>query len=92
MPGRLVKGALCAKEMNPSSYGFRWKWIELGTSHRDDPTAVTMLKCLDPRAKSMNLEIVHLNFLLIYHKLFCINWQNDIRKYPSSTKKTEWSL
>ena len=79
MPGRLVKGLLDAKKMNPVMV--LDEIDKLGTSHRGDPTAV-MLEVLDPE-QNHEFRDLYLNFPIDLSQVIFVSTANDIRNIPA---------
>ncbi|TLT00644.1 endopeptidase La [Aliarcobacter cibarius] len=79
MPGRLVKGLIDAKKMNPVMV--LDEIDKLGTSHRGDPTAV-MLEVLDPE-QNHEFRDLYLNFPIDLSQVIFVSTANDIRNIPA---------
>ena len=82
MPGRLVKGLIDAKKMNPVMV--LDEIDKLGTSHRGDPTAV-MLEVLDPE-QNHEFRDLYLNFPIDLSQVIFVSTANDIRNIPAPLK------
>ena len=79
MPGRLVKGLIDAKKMNPVMV--LDEIDKLGSNHRGDPTAV-MLEILDPE-QNHEFRDLYLNFPLDLSQVIFVSTANDARKIPA---------
>jgi ATP-dependent Lon protease len=79
MPGRLVKGLIDAKKMNPVMV--LDEIDKLGANHRGDPTAV-MLEILDPE-QNHEFRDLYLNFPLDLSQVIFVSTANDARKIPA---------
>ena len=79
MPGRLVKGLIDAKKMNPVMV--LDEIDKLGSNHRGDPTAV-MLEILDPEQNHESRDF-YLNFPLDLSQVIFVSTANDARKIPA---------
>ena len=79
MPGRLIKGLIDAKKMNPVMV--LDEIDKLGTSHRGDPTAV-MLEVLDPE-QNHEFRDLYLNFPVDLSQVIFVSTANDIRNIPA---------
>ena len=79
MPGRLVKGLIDAKKMNPVMV--LDEIDKLGSNHRGDPTAV-MLEVLDPE-QNHEFRDLYLNFPIDLSQVIFVSTANDIRKIPA---------
>src|SRR5574344_1402473 len=82
MPGRLVKGLVDAKSMNPVIV--LDEIDKLGSSHRGDPSAV-MLEILDPE-QNHEFRDLYLNFPVDLSQVIFVSTANDIRKIPAPLK------
>ena len=82
MPGRLVKGLIDAKKMNPVMV--LDEIDKLGANHRGDPTAV-MLEILDPE-QNHEFRDLYLNFPLDLSQVIFVSTANDARKIPAPLK------
>ena len=79
MPGRLVKGLIDAKKMNPVMV--LDEIDKLGANHRGDPTAV-MLEILDPE-QNHEFRDLYLNFPVDLSQVIFVSTANDARKIPA---------
>ena len=79
MPGRLVKGLIDAKKMNPVMV--LDEIDKLGANNRGDPTAV-MLEILDPE-QNHEFRDLYLNFPLDLSQVIFVSTANDARKIPA---------
>jgi ATP-dependent Lon protease len=79
MPGRLVKGLIDAKKMNPVMV--LDEIDKLGANHRGDPTAV-MLEILDPE-QNHEFRDLYLNFPLDLSQVIFVSTANDARRIPA---------
>ncbi len=79
MPGRLVKGLIDAKKMNPVMV--LDEIDKIGANHRGDPTAV-MLEILDPE-QNHEFRDLYLNFPLDLSQVIFVSTANDARKIPA---------
>lgn len=79
MPGRLIKGLIDAKKMNPVMV--LDEIDKLGSSHRGDPTAV-MLEVLDPE-QNHEFRDLYLNFPVDLSQVIFVSTANDIRNIPA---------
>ncbi|AXX89187.1 endopeptidase La [Arcobacter suis] len=79
MPGRLVKGLIDAKKMNPVMV--LDEIDKLGANHRGDPTAV-MLEILDPE-QNHEFRDLYLNFPIDLSQVIFVSTANDVRKIPA---------
>lgn len=79
MPGRLVKGLIDAKKMNPVMV--LDEIDKLGSNHRGDPTAV-MLEVLDPE-QNHEFRDLYLNFPIDLSQVIFVSTANDIRRIPA---------
>ena len=79
MPGRLVKGLVDAKVMNPVMV--LDEIDKLGANHRGDPTAV-MLEILDPEQNN-EFRDLYLNFPIDLSQTIFVSTANDARKIPA---------
>lgn len=82
MPGRLVKGLVDAKKMNPVMV--LDEIDKLGANHRGDPTAV-MLEVLDPEQNN-EFRDLYLNFAIDLSQVIFVATANDIRRIPPALK------
>lgn len=82
MPGRLVKGLVDAKSMNPVIV--LDEIDKLGSSHRGDPSAV-MLEILDPEQNN-EFRDLYLNFSIDLSQVIFVATANDARRIPSALK------
>jgi len=82
MPGRLVKGLVDAKKMNPVMV--LDEIDKLGANHRGDPTAV-MLEVLDPE-QNHEFRDLYLNFAIDLSQVIFVATANDIRRIPPALK------
>lgn len=82
MPGRLVKGLVDAKKMNPVMV--LDEIDKLGANHRGDPTAV-MLEVLDPEQNN-EFRDLYLNFAIDLSQIIFVSTANDIRRIPAALK------
>ena len=79
MPGRLVKGLIDAKKMNPVMV--LDEIDKLGANHRGDPTAV-MLEILDPE-QNHEFRDLYINFPLDLSQVIFVSTANDARRIPA---------
>ena len=79
MPGRLVKGLIDAKKMNPVMV--LDEIDKIGANHRGDPTAV-MLEILDPE-QNHEFRDLYVNFPLDLSQVIFVSTANDSRKIPA---------
>ena len=79
MPGRLVKGLIDAKSMNPVMV--LDEIDKLGANHRGDPTAV-MLEILDPEQNN-EFRDLYLNFPIDLSQTIFVSTANDARRIPA---------
>ena len=79
MPGRLVKGLIDAKKMNPVMV--LDEIDKLGANNRGDPTAV-MLEILDPE-QNHEFRDLYLNFPIDLSQVIFVSTANDARKIPA---------
>ena len=79
MPGRLVKGLIDAKKMNPVMV--LDEIDKLGANNRGDPTAV-MLEILDPEQNN-EFRDLYLNFPLDLSQVIFVSTANDARRIPA---------
>ncbi|WP_428023503.1 endopeptidase La [Arcobacter sp.] len=79
MPGRLVKGLIDAKKMNPVMV--LDEIDKLGANHRGDPTAV-MLEVLDPE-QNHEFRDLYLNFAIDLSQVIFVSTANDARRIPA---------
>lgn len=79
MPGRLVKGLVDAKKMNPVMV--LDEIDKIGANHRGDPTAV-MLEILDPEQNN-EFRDLYLNFPIDLSQIIFVSTSNDARKIPA---------
>ena len=79
MPGRLVKGLIDAKKMNPVMV--LDEIDKLGANHRGDQTAV-MLEILDPE-QNHEFRDLYINFPLDLSQVIFVSTANDARKIPA---------
>jgi len=79
MPGRLVKGLVDAKTMNPVMV--LDEIDKLGANHRGDPTAV-MLEILDPEQNN-EFRDLYLNFPIDLSQTIFVSTANDARRIPA---------
>ncbi len=82
MPGRIVKGLVDAKKMNPVIV--LDEIDKLGANHRGDPTAV-MLEVLDPE-QNHEFRDLYLNFAIDLSQCIFVATANDTRKIPPALK------
>src|SRR5574344_487769 len=82
MPGRLIKGLIDAKKMNPVIV--LDEIDKLGSNHRGDPSAV-MLEILDPE-QNHEFRDLYLNFPADLSQVIFVSTANDIRKIPAPLK------
>ncbi len=79
MPGRLIKGLIDAKKMNPVIV--LDEIDKLGANHRGDPTAV-MLEVLDPE-QNHEFRDLYLNFAIDLSQVIFVSTANDARRIPA---------
>jgi ATP-dependent Lon protease len=79
MPGRIVKGLVDAKTMNPVIV--LDEIDKLGANHRGDPTAV-MLEVLDPEQNN-DFRDLYLNFAIDLSQVIFVATANDARNIPA---------
>ncbi|OCL96455.1 endopeptidase La [Aliarcobacter thereius] len=79
MPGRLIKGLIDAKKMNPVVV--LDEIDKLGANHRGDPSAV-MLEILDPE-QNHEFRDLYLNFPVDLSQVIFVSTANDIRRIPA---------
>lgn len=79
MPGRLVKGLIDAKKMNPVMV--LDEIDKLGANNRGDPTAV-MLEILDPE-QNHEFRDLYLNFPIDLSQVIFVSTANDARRIPA---------
>ncbi|XOB62990.1 endopeptidase La [Campylobacterota bacterium DY0563] len=79
MPGRIVKGLVDAKSMNPVVV--LDEIDKLGANHRGDPTAV-MLEVLDPE-QNHEFRDLYLNFAIDLSQVIFVATANDVRSIPA---------
>ena len=79
MPGRLVKGLIDAKKMNPVMV--LDEIDKLGANNRGDPTAV-MLEILDPEQNN-EFRDLYLNFPIDLSQVIFVSTANDARRIPA---------
>lgn len=79
MPGRLIKGLIDAKKMNPVMV--LDEIDKLGANNRGDPTAV-MLEILDPE-QNHEFRDLYLNFPVDLSQVIFVSTANDARKIPA---------
>ncbi|WP_321314402.1 endopeptidase La [Halarcobacter sp.] len=79
MPGRIVKGLVDAKSMNPVVV--LDEIDKLGANHRGDPTAV-MLEVLDPEQNN-EFRDLYLNFAIDLSQVIFVATANDVRSIPA---------
>lgn len=82
MPGRIVKGLMDAKKMNPVMV--LDEIDKLGANHRGDPTAV-MLEILDPE-QNHEFRDLYLNFPIDLSQIIFVSTANDVRRIPAPLK------
>lgn len=82
MPGRLIKGLIDAKKMNPVVV--LDEIDKLGANHRGDPAAV-MLEILDPE-QNHEFRDLYLNFPIDLSQVIFVSTANDIRRIPAALK------
>ncbi len=82
MPGRLVKGLIDAKTMNPVMV--LDEIDKLGANHRGDPSAV-MLEILDPEQNN-EFRDLYLNFAIDLSQVIFVATANDVRNIPPALK------
>lgn len=82
MPGRLIKGLIDAKKMNPVVV--LDEIDKLGANHRGDPASV-MLEILDPE-QNHEFRDFYLNFPVDLSQVIFVSTANDIRKIPAALK------
>lgn len=82
MPGRLVKGLVDAKKMNPVIV--LDEIDKLGANNRGDPTAV-MLEVLDPEQNN-EFRDLYLNFAIDLSQVIFVATANDARRIPPALK------
>ncbi len=82
MPGRLIKGLVDAKKMNPVMV--LDEIDKLGANHRGDPTAV-MLEVLDPE-QNHEFRDLYLNFAIDLSQVIFVATANDARRIPAALR------
>ncbi len=82
MPGRLVKGLVDAKKMNPVMV--LDEIDKLGANNRGDPTAV-MLEVLDPE-QNHEFRDLYLNFAIDLSQVIFVSTANDARRIPPALR------
>lgn len=82
MPGRIVKGLVDAKQMNPVIV--LDEIDKLGANHRGDPTAV-MLEVLDPEQNN-EFRDLYLNFAIDLSQCIFVATANDARRIPPALR------
>ncbi|WP_418180260.1 endopeptidase La [Aliarcobacter lanthieri] len=82
MPGRLIKGLIDAKKMNPVIV--LDEIDKLGANHRGDPAAV-MLEILDPE-QNHEFRDLYLNFPIDLSQVIFVSTANDIRRIPAALR------
>lgn len=82
MPGRLVKGLVDAKKMNPVMV--LDEIDKLGANNRGDPTAV-MLEVLDPE-QNHEFRDLYLNFPIDLSQIIFVSTANDARRIPAALR------
>ena len=82
MPGRIVKGLVDAKKMNPVIV--LDEIDKLGANHRGDPTAV-MLEVLDPE-QNHEFRDLYLNFAIDLSQCIFVATANDARRIPPALR------
>jgi ATP-dependent Lon protease len=82
MPGRLVKGLVDAKKMNPVMV--LDEIDKLGANHRGDPTAV-MLEVLDPEQNN-EFRDLYLNFAIDLSQVIFVSTANEARRIPPALR------
>lgn len=82
MPGRIVKGLVDAKQMNPVIV--LDEIDKLGANHRGDPTAV-MLEVLDPE-QNHEFRDLYLNFAIDLSQCIFVATANDVRRIPPALR------
>ncbi len=82
MPGRIVKGLVDAKQMNPVIV--LDEIDKLGANHRGDPTAV-MLEVLDPE-QNHEFRDLYLNFAIDLSQCIFVATANDARRIPPALR------
>jgi len=82
MPGRIVKGLVDAKTMNPVVV--LDEIDKLGANNRGDPTAV-MLEVLDPEQND-NFRDLYLNFAIDLSQVIFVATANDVRNIPAALR------
>ncbi|WP_419770352.1 MAG: endopeptidase La [Candidatus Marinarcus sp.] len=82
MPGRLVKGLVDAKSMNPVMV--LDEIDKLGANHKGDPSAV-MLEILDPEQNN-EFRDLYLNFAIDLSQVIFVATANDARRIPPALK------
>ncbi|MGB5920088.1 endopeptidase La [Arcobacter sp.] len=82
MPGRLVKGLVDAKKMNPVMV--LDEIDKLGANNRGDPTAV-MLEVLDPEQNN-EFRDLYLNFAIDLSQVIFVSTANDARRIPAALR------
>lgn len=82
MPGRLIKGLIDAKKMNPVIV--LDEIDKIGSNHRGDPASV-MLEILDPE-QNHEFRDLYLNFPVDLSQVIFVSTANDIRKIPAALK------
>ncbi len=82
MPGRIIKGLIDAKQMNPVIV--LDEIDKLGANYRGDPTAV-MLEVLDPE-QNHEFRDLYLNFAIDLSQCIFVATANDTRNIPPALK------
>ncbi len=82
MPGRIVKGLVDAKQMNPVIV--LDEIDKIGANHRGDPTAV-MLEVLDPE-QNHEFRDLYLNFAIDLSQCIFVATANDARRIPPALR------
>ena len=82
MPGRIVKGLVDAKKMNPVIV--LDEIDKIGANHRGDPTAV-MLEVLDPE-QNHEFRDLYLNFAIDLSQCIFVATANDARRIPPALR------
>ncbi len=82
MPGRIVKGLVDAKSMNPVIV--LDEIDKLGANNRGDPTAV-MLEVLDPEQNN-EFRDLYLNFAIDLSQCIFVATANDARRIPAALR------